>query len=165
MTGPPVVIGGVHFFRGGGAGQIMGGIMGLTAIVFGAASTTLGICTLIATKGLRRWGSELPAWLALIVNTAWLVLALSTCAALCVGSYLLEENISAFNRYRLILGITIKGGANRDLQGADLSEANLRRADLSGANLSGAYLWRVDLIQADLSGADLSGAYLWGADL
>ena len=43
---------------------------------------------------------------------------------------------------------------------ANLSGANLSRADLSGANLSGANLW-----QADLSGANLLGANLWQANL
>ena len=54
--------------------------------------------------------------------------------------------------------------------GANLSGANLFRADLSGAylfraDLSGADLFRADLFRADLSGADLSGAYLSGANL
>ena len=43
---------------------------------------------------------------------------------------------------------------------ADLSGANLIRANLSGANLSGA-----NLIRADLSGANLYGANLYEADL
>ena len=52
-------------------------------------------------------------------------------------------------------------GANlrrADLSDADLSGANLRRADLSGANLSGANLRRADLSGANLRRADLSGS-------
>ena len=57
-----------------------------------------------------------------------------------------------------------------NLSDADLSDANLRRANLSDANLSGADLRRANLSdanlrRANLSGADLSGANLSGADL
>ena len=52
-----------------------------------------------------------------------------------------------------------------DLSGANLRRADLRRADLSGANLSGADLRRADLSDADLSDADLSGANLRRANL
>ena len=57
-----------------------------------------------------------------------------------------------------------------DLSGADLSRANLFRADLSGADLSRANLFRADLsganlFRADLSGADLSRANLSRANL
>ena len=51
------------------------------------------------------------------------------------------------------------------LIGADLSGAELRRADLHGANLSGAELRRADLHGANLSGAELHGANLSGANL
>ena len=51
------------------------------------------------------------------------------------------------------------------LSGADLSGANLSRANLSRANLSGADLSRADLSRAYLSGANLSDAYLSDADL
>ena len=44
--------------------------------------------------------------------------------------------------------------------GCDLSEAELREANLNGADLREA-----NLFGADLSGADLSGAELRGADL
>ena len=67
------------------------------------------------------------------------------------------------------------GGSKADLNGADLSKANLSRADLSGADLrranlsradlSGANLRWADLSKADLSGANLSRANLRGADL
>ena len=54
--------------------------------------------------------------------------------------------------------------------GADLSDADLRRANLWGADLQyadlrGANLWGADLRGADLSDADLRGADLSGADL
>ena len=52
-----------------------------------------------------------------------------------------------------------------DLSGADLRDANLRRADLHRAYLNGADLRSADLYRADLTGADLSGADLRGADL
>ncbi|EAA0257790.1 pentapeptide repeat-containing protein [Listeria monocytogenes] len=57
-----------------------------------------------------------------------------------------------------------------DLRGANLSYANLsyadlRRADLSGANLRGANLSYADLRRADLSGANLRGANLRRANL
>ena len=48
---------------------------------------------------------------------------------------------------------------------ADLSGADLTRADLYGVNLSGANLTRADLSGADLTRADLSGVNLSGADL
>ncbi|EAC4353575.1 pentapeptide repeat-containing protein [Listeria monocytogenes] len=54
-------------------------------------------------------------------------------------------------------------GAN--LRGANLSYADLRRADLSGANLRGANLRRANLSYADLSCADLSCANLRVANL
>ena len=57
------------------------------------------------------------------------------------------------------------GGKRADLSGADLSRADLSRADLFGANLSGADLSRADLFGANLFGADLFGANLLGANL
>ena len=56
------------------------------------------------------------------------------------------------------------------LGGADLSEANLRGADLIKANISEANLGGADLSKANLSGgnlrgADLSGANFWKANL
>ena len=57
-----------------------------------------------------------------------------------------------------------------DLRRANLSDANLYRtnltgADLTGANLSSANFFGADLSRVDLSGADLSGAYLTSANL
>ena len=48
---------------------------------------------------------------------------------------------------------------------ADLSDANLRNANLSNADLSDANLSNANLSYADLRGADLSNAGLRGADL
>jgi len=52
-----------------------------------------------------------------------------------------------------------------DLRGCDLSDANLRAADLSGADLRGADLNDADLTIANLNGADLRGADLRDARL
>lgn len=93
-------------------------------------------------------------------------------------------------KWRLVWELTTTGGADRDLHGVDLREANLHSADLSAANLevadlSGAYLgyasfrgaklhaakfvgcnlFSADLSEADLSEADLSDALFWEADL
>ena len=59
-------------------------------------------------------------------------------------------------------GANLRGA---DLSGADLRGAYLRNADLSGANLRGAYLRNADLSGANLRGANLSGANLRGAYL
>ena len=52
-----------------------------------------------------------------------------------------------------------------DLSGADLRDANLRRADLHDANLRGVDLYLADLRDANLGGADLSLADLRSANL
>ena len=62
------------------------------------------------------------------------------------------------------------GGICANLSGADLSKADLSEADLRGANLSEADLRCADLSESNLSGADLRcadlrGANLYGADL
>jgi hypothetical protein len=64
----------------------------------------------------------------------------------------------------------LKDLSDANLRGANLSDADLINADLSGANLSdadlrGADLRGANLINADLSGANLSGANLINADL
>lgn len=46
------------------------------------------------------------------------------------------------------------------LQGADLSQADLARCDLRGANFEGANLWETSLVGADLRGAQFVGANL-----
>ena len=75
--------------------------------------------------------------------------------------------------YKEAVEEAIKSGADlseanlsrADLSKADLSEANLSKADLSGANLSEANLSKADLSKADLSEANLSKADLSWADL
>ncbi|MBW8058155.1 MAG: pentapeptide repeat-containing protein [candidate division NC10 bacterium] len=58
-----------------------------------------------------------------------------------------------------------KKGRKANLCGADLSGANLGRADLSKANLRKAFLGRANLSRADLSEADLRGAFLGETNL
>ncbi len=55
--------------------------------------------------------------------------------------------------------------SDADLRGANLSYANLRGANLRGADLSDANLSDANLRGADLSDANLRGANLRGADL
>jgi hypothetical protein len=66
-----------------------------------------------------------------------------------------------------LFGANLSGAdlARANLFGANLSGANLSGADLARANLSGANLARANLFGADLSGADLSGADLARANL
>lgn len=67
----------------------------------------------------------------------------------------------------------LKGYADRrrmdlsqaDLRGANLRNADLRWADLSNADLRGADLCGANLSHTDLRGADLCDAYLFGANL
>lgn len=58
-----------------------------------------------------------------------------------------------------------KGGERANLNGADLTHANLEYADLSGADLRGANLTSADLSGAILTNADLRRADLKGASL
>ena len=67
------------------------------------------------------------------------------------------------NGVRAYLGLANLSGA--DLRKAELSRANLSGANLYGADLRGANLCRADLSGADLRKADLHGADLSGADL
>ena len=57
-----------------------------------------------------------------------------------------------------------EGGYMADLSGANLSRANLSGANLSRANLSGADLYMANLSGANLYMADLSGANLYMAE-
>lgn len=59
----------------------------------------------------------------------------------------------------------VRGGAGRELRGADLIGKKLKGADLRRANLRGAYLIGADLRDADLRLADVIGADLRGADV
>ena len=79
-----------------------------------------------------------------------------------------RANLSGANLFRANLFRANLSGADlsrANLSGANLSGADLFRADLSGANLSGANLFRANLSGANLFRADLSGANLSGADL
>jgi uncharacterized protein YjbI with pentapeptide repeats len=69
-----------------------------------------------------------------------------------------RANLSGANLFKAEL-------SRADLSGANLSGADLLLADLHGAVLRGADLSGANLRKASLSGADLSGAHLRGADL
>jgi len=92
----------------------------------------------------------------------------------------LKESVSSWNEWREQNHDVALDLSDANLEGADLSHANLKRAGLSGANLEGAdlshaNLKRAGLFDANLEGADLSranleeasfcGANLKGADL
>jgi hypothetical protein len=67
---------------------------------------------------------------------------------------ILKQGVEQWNKWR----------KEHDMQ-PDLTEANLREADLHGANFGGVDLRRADLREADLHGAVLSGAIVAFADL
>jgi hypothetical protein len=69
------------------------------------------------------------------------------------------------NRYTGALILEIETLTGAYLTRADLTGANLFRANLTGADLTGANLFRADLTRADLTRANLTGAYLSDADL
>ena len=64
-----------------------------------------------------------------------------------------------------LLWLNGEGGSRANLSNADLRGANLSNADLFGANLRGANLSNADLCGANLRGANLFGANLRNADL
>ena len=70
-----------------------------------------------------------------------------------------ETNILKLNALNSCESCNLQGA---DLTAADLSEADLTGADLSEADLSGANLIQANLRKANLSDADLSKAYLGG---
>lgn len=59
----------------------------------------------------------------------------------------------------------IKKEGLKNLKGADLEGANLKKFNLEGADLSGAHLLAADLEGANLKGANLKNADLRGANL
>ena len=71
------------------------------------------------------------------------------------------------NGYKIEPGADLQGAdlTRANLKGAWLQGANLQRANLSGANLFGAHLTRANLKGADLKGAELTGANLTRANL
>jgi hypothetical protein len=78
-----------------------------------------------------------------------------------------EAVVEAAQKRANLSGANLSRADLRDanLSGANLSRADLRDANLSGANLSGANLSRANLRDANLSGANLRDANLSGADL
>jgi len=83
---------------------------------------------------------------------------------------ILKRGVQAWNQWSTEHQYEQPAGGRADLSGADLSRANLGEVDLHGAdlimaNLSGADLSGANLIMAYLGGADLSGAILFGATL
>jgi hypothetical protein len=73
---------------------------------------------------------------------------------------IIKQGVEKWNRWR-VENTEIKPDLSEaDLRGANLSRADLGLADLSGANLSGSDLSRAALGRANLSRADLSGANL-----
>jgi uncharacterized protein YjbI with pentapeptide repeats len=78
---------------------------------------------------------------------------------------ILKQDVTEWNRWRLLNLVVQSDLSHADLSGKDLSHADLYRVNLSGAKLSGAVLYRVNLSGGDLSGANLSGANLSYTDL
>jgi len=77
------------------------------------------------------------------------------------GADLAFANLTNAQLYRADLRDANLRGANlgdADLRGAFLEDANLSNANLLGTNLSGAWLKDADLLGANLRGADLHGA-------
>jgi len=88
---------------------------------------------------------------------------------------IIEQGVKAWNAWRrehpsLLINLNQASFVSRDLNGINLSGAELWEVDFSGAhlakaNLSGAELRNAHLTSADLKGANLKGADLSGADL
>ena len=76
-----------------------------------------------------------------------------------------QELNQILKKHKIYMTTLREEGERADLRGTDLSDADLRRANLSGADLRGADLKWADLTGANLSGADLRGADLKWADL
>ena len=76
-----------------------------------------------------------------------------------------EEVITIKNKYTGQVILEIETLATANLSNADLRDANLRYADLSNADLRDANLRYADLSDADLSNANLSNANLRYANL
>lgn len=77
--------------------------------------------------------------------------------------------LSIFKKHKLWLEDKPKGEradlSDVNLRGADLIKADLSYGDLRFADLRGVNLWRANLSFADLNGANLSNVNLFGADL
>ena len=85
------------------------------------------------------------------------------------GSVLFTADIECFAGATegVKIGLAVKWAvkSDADLTGADLTRANLAGADLTGADLTDANLTGADLTDANLTRANLAGAYLTGAYL
>ena len=82
---------------------------------------------------------------------------------------ILEQGVAAWNQWRkdnpnVTPDLSTVNLSDADLRNANLVYADLHNADLRDANLSGAILIKVDFSEADLSGADLSKAALHKAN-
>ena len=74
-------------------------------------------------------------------------------------------SFKTFIKFLLSTSIKITDNSKRNFINADLSDTNLKGADLSEANLSNANLKGADLSEANLSNANLKGADLSKANL
>ena len=84
------------------------------------------------------------------------------------NAYLYGANLSGANLSKADLREANLNGtnlSNANLREADLSGANLNYADFRGADLSKAHIGHADLDSANLSSANLSGARLYGVNL
>jgi len=78
---------------------------------------------------------------------------------------LLQQGVEAWNAWRdHNTGVT-PDLTNTDLRRADLIGANLAKTTLTAARISRAFLYRADLRGADLASADLTGSNFLGASL
>lgn len=75
-----------------------------------------------------------------------------------------DEERKSDEKWKLVQEIVRVPVSSRQLNGVDLSNADMRCASLSDANLRGANLRGINFRCADLSGADLSEANFRGAD-
>jgi uncharacterized protein YjbI with pentapeptide repeats len=69
---------------------------------------------------------------------------------------LLREGVEVWNRWRAENWLVKPDLSNGNLRNADLQEINLHEADLRLADLQGINLCRVDMRQAHLRGVNLS---------
>ena len=77
---------------------------------------------------------------------------------------LLKQGVEVWNAWRKANPDIEPDLSNANLRGANLSDANLVGANLSGANLSSANLSGADLVDANLSGANLARARTWSRE-
>ena len=78
---------------------------------------------------------------------------------------ILKTGVNVWNKWREENKNLHPDLTNANLRGADLTNANLTKANLRGADLTSAKLYRADLTYAKLTKAKLRGAKLRGANL